>query len=201
MKILLKSASYLFHPIWMPFAGSLIYFLVSPRFFPQDVVKAKLLAIAIMTIFIPIVYFFMLKTLGKISDHYMREIRERKWPLLFYAGLDLVILKYVLDTFDYPELYFFFFGIMISTLLGLFLLFLKIKASLHMMGLGGLMLFLVFLSLHFNLNLIYTVSFLIAITGLTASSRLHYKAHTLTELAIGLLVGLIPQVALAFFWL
>lgn len=201
MKILLKSASYLFHPIWMPFAGSLIYFLVSPRFFPQEVIKAKLLAIAIMTIFIPIVYFFMLKTLGKITDHYMREIRERKWPLLFYAALDLVILKYVLDNFDYPELYFFFFGIMISTLLGLFLLFLKIKASLHMMGLGGLMLFLVFLSLHFNLNLIYTVSFLIAVTGLTASSRLHYRAHTMTELAIGLLVGLIPQVALGFFWL
>lgn len=201
MKILLKSASYLFHPLWMPFAGSLIYFLVSPRFFPEEVVKAKLLAIAIMTIFIPIVYFFMLKTLGKISDHYMREIRERKWPLLLYAGLDLIILKYVLNTFDYPELYFFFFGIMISTLLGLILLFLKIKASLHMTGLGGLMLFLIFLSLHFNLNLIYTVSFLIAITGLTASSRLHYKAHNMTELAIGLLVGLIPQVALAFFWL
>lgn len=201
MKILLKSASYLFHPIWMPFAGSLLYFLVSPRFFPVEVINAKLLAIAIMTIFIPIVYFFMLKTLGKVSDHFMKEVRERKWPLLFYAGLDFIILKYVLNTFDYPELYYFFFGIMMSTLLGLFLLFLNIKASLHMTGLGGLTLFLIFLSLHFNLNLTYTVSFLIAIIGLTASSRLYYEAHTMNELGIGLLVGLIPQVGLAFFWL
>lgn len=201
MKILLKSASYLFHPIWMPFAGTLIYFLITPRFFPLEIVKAKILAIAIMTIFIPIVYFFMLRTLGKVSDHLMQEVRERKWPLLFYAGLIFIILQYVLNTFDYPELYYFFFGIMISTLLGLLFLFAGIKASLHMMGLGGLTLFIVFLSLHFNLNLIYTVSFLIAITGLTASSRLHYNAHSMNELGIGLLVGLIPQVGVAFFWL
>ena len=201
MKVLLKSASYLFHPVWMPFAGTLLYFLVSPRFFPEEVVEAKILAVAIMTIFIPVVYFFMLKTLGKVTDHYMREIEERKWPLLFYAGLNFVVLKYVLNAFDYPELYYFFFGIMISALLDLFLLFLKLKASLHMTGLGGLMIFLIFLSIHFNLNLIYTVSFLLAITGLTASSRLYYEAHNMNELAIGLLAGFIPQVALAFFWL
>lgn len=201
MKILLKSASYLFHPIWMPFAGTLIYFLVTPRFFPTEIVQAKIMAIAIMTIFIPVVYFFMLKTLGKVSDHFMQEVKERKWPLLFYAGLNFIILKYVLNTFDYSELYYFFFGIMISTLLGLFLLFAGIKASLHMTGLGGITLFLVFLSLHFNLSLIYTVTFFIAVTGLTASSRLHYNAHTMNELSIGLLVGLIPQVGVAFFWL
>ena len=201
MKVLLKSASYLFHPLWMPFAGTLIYFLVSPRFFPEEVIEAKILAVAIMTIFIPVVYFFMLKTLGKVTDHYMREIRERKWPLLFYAGLDFVVLKYVLNVFDYPELYYFFYAVMVSVLLNLILLFLKLKASLHMTGLGGLLLFLIFLSIHFNLNLIYTISFLVAITGLTASSRLYYKAHTMNELAIGLLVGFIPQVAFAFFWL
>lgn len=201
MKVLLKSASYVFHPLWMPFAGTLIYFIVSPRFFPEELVKAKLLAVAIMTIFIPVVYFFMLKTLGQISSHLMAEVRERKWPLLFYAALNFIILKYVLNTFDYPELYYFFFGIMISTLMGLLLALFKIKASLHMTGLGGVTLFLIFLSLHFNLNLIYTVSFLVAIIGLTASSRLYYKAHTLQEINIGLLNGMLPQVALALLWL
>lgn len=201
MKILLRSASYLFHPIWMPFAGTLIYFFVTPRFFPLEIIQAKLLAIAIMTIFIPIVYFFMLKTLGKVQDHFMKEVRERKWPLLFYAGLNFIILKYVLNTFDYPALYYFFFGIMISTFIGLLMLFTNIKASLHMTGLGGLIVFIISLSLHFNLNLIYTISFLVAITGLTASSRLYYEAHSGWELMLGLLVGLLPQVGVAFFWL
>lgn len=201
MKFLLKSASFLFHPIWMPFAGTLIYFLVTPRFFPLEVVKAKLLAVAIMTIFIPVVYVYMLKTLGKVTDHYMKEIKERKWPLLFYAGLDFVVLHYVLNRFDYPELYYFFAGIMLSAILALIFLLANIKASLHMMGLGGLTVFLTFLSLHYNLNLVYTISFLVAITGLTASSRLHYDAHSYTELAIGLVIGMLPQVGAAFFWL
>lgn len=201
MNVLLRAASFLFHPIWMPLAGTLIYFMVSPRFFPLEVIKAKLLAIAIMTIFIPVVYVYMLKTLGKVKDHYLQDLKERKWPLLFYAGLNFVVLKYVLNNFDYPELYSFFIGIMVSALLALFLLLIKIKASLHMMGLGGLILFLIFISLHFNLNLVYTISFLIAITGLTASSRLFYKAHTGYELSIGVVIGMLPQVGAAFLWL
>ncbi|MGB7786501.1 MAG: hypothetical protein WBL27_10405 [Salinimicrobium sp.] len=201
MKFLLKSASYIFHPIWMPFAGTLAYFLVSPRFFPEPVVKAKLLAIGIMTIFIPIVFFFMLRTLEKVSSHFLEEVKERKWPLLFYAALDFVIMKYVLDAFDYPELYYFFLGVFTSTLAGLVMVILRIKISLHMMGLAGLTTFLGLLSLHFNLNLIYSISFLIAITGLTASSRLQYKAHTINELLLGLLLGLLPQLGAAYFWL
>lgn len=201
MKVLIKSASFLFHPVWMPFAGTLIYFLVTPRFFPLEVVKAKLLAVIIMTIFIPVVYMYMLKTLGQVNDHYMREIKERKWPLLFYAALDFIVLKYVLNIVDYPELYSYFFGIMMTALLALFFLLRRIKASLHMMGLGGLTFFLIFLSLHFNLNLIYTISFMVAITGLTATSRLHFNAHSYNELAIGLLIGILPQVLVAFWWL
>lgn len=201
MKFLLKSASYIFHPVWMPFAGTFFYFLISPRFFPEPVVKAKLLAVGIMTVFIPIVFFFMLRTLEKVSSHFLEEVKERKWPLLFYAGLDFLIMRYVLDIFDYPELYYFFLGIFASTLASLAMVIFRIKISLHMMGLAGLTVFIILLSLHFNLDLIYTISFLIAITGLTASSRLQYKAHNLTELFLGLLLGLLPQIGAAYFWL
>lgn len=201
MNFLLKSASYLFHPVWMPFAGTLLYFLISPRFFPLPVVKAKILAIAIMTVFIPIVFYLMLKTLGKTTSHFLSDVKERKWPLLFSAFLDLLILKFVLDTFDYPELYYFFLGIFLSTMTALLLVFLKIKVSLHMIGLGGITAFLILISFHFNLNLIFTISFLIAMTGLTATSRLHYKAHTPSELILGILLGIVPQLAVALVWL
>jgi hypothetical protein len=201
MKLLLRSASFLFHPVWMPFAGTLIYFLATPRFFPLEVIKAKLLAVAIITIFIPIVYVYMLRTLGKVKDHYLNELRERKWPLLLYAGLDFVVLKYVINTFDYPALYYFFAGVMASSVMALFLLFAKIKASLHMMGLGALIGFLVLLSIHFHLNLVYSISFLVAITGLTATSRLFYGAHSYSELFTGLILGILPQAIAAIVWL
>ena len=199
--MLLKSASYIFHPLWMPFAGTLFYFLVSPRFFPAPIIKAKLLAIAIMTIFIPVVFFFMLKTLEKVSSHYLEEVKERRWPLVFYAALSFVIIKFVLDSFDFPELYFFFFGIFLSTLLALLLVMANKKVSLHLMGLGGVLGFVLLLSFHFNLNMIYTISFLLAATGLTASSRLLYAAHDNKELVVGLILGLLPQLSIAVLWI
>ena len=201
MNLLLRAASYIFHPLWMPLFGSLFYFFITPRFFPEPVVKAKLLAIVIMTIFIPVVFFFMLKTLGKVSSHFLSEVRERPLPLLFYAALNFVILKYVLDRFDYPELYFFFLGILITALCAFCFVFLKQKVSLHLCGLGGVLAFVILLSLHFGLDLVYTISFLVAATGLTASSRLHYDAHNYLELLLGLLLGIFPQLGLGLLWL
>jgi hypothetical protein len=201
MKFLLKSASYLFHPLWMPFAGTLLYFLATPRFFPIHVVQAKILAIAIMKIFIPVIFYFMLKTMGKTSSFYLNKVEERRWPLLFSAFIDLLILKFVLDYFDYPELYYFFLAIFISTIAALLMAIFRFKVSLHMLGIGGVTTFLILLSIHFNLSLVFTISFMIAMTGLTASSRLEHKAHSTLELALGLFVGILPQIAAGFFWL
>lgn len=201
MNLVLRLASYLFHPLWMPFAGSFLYFLIAPRFFPLGVVKAKLMAIAIMTLFIPMVFFFMLRTLGKVNSFFLEKAEERKWPLLFSATINVIILKYVVDRFDYLELFHFFLAIMISTITAALLVMLKIKISLHMMGLAGLTGFLMALSFYFHLNLIYTISFFIAVTGLTASSRLHFKAHSYAELFLGMLIGFVPQSLMLWLWL
>lgn len=200
MKFLLKSVSYIFHPVWMPFAGTLYFFLVTPRFFPPTVIEAKILAVAILTVFIPIVFYLMLKNLGRTSSYFLSDVRERKWPLLFTAFLHVLILKFILDGFDYPELYYFFLGIFISTMSALLLVYIKKKISLHMIGLGGLVTFVILLSLHFQMNLIFTISFLITVIGLTASSRLEYQAHTYQELGLGLLVGIVPQAVISLLW-
>jgi membrane-associated HD superfamily phosphohydrolase len=201
MNAFLTAASYIFHPLWMPFAGALTYFLTTPRFFPEPVVKAKLMAIAIMTLFIPIVFHFLLKTLGIVSSPFLREIRERNWPLLFYMLLLTVTLHFVLNRYDYPELYYFFLGILFSTATAWVLVCTKLKVSLHMMGIAGTTMFIVALSIFYNLDLIYTISFLLAATGLTATSRLHLKAHSPLELALGYFIGLIPQIFVLRFWL
>lgn len=159
------------------------------------------MAIAIMTLFIPIVFYFMLRTLGKVSSYFLEEVKERKWPLAFSAVLYAVVLKYVLDRVDFPELHFFFLAVLYSTLVAALLVFFRVKISLHMMGLAGITTFIISLSMAYDLDLIYTISFFVAITGLTATSRLHYKAHSYPELLLGILIGLIPQLILLPFWL
>ena len=201
MNFLIKAVSYVFHPLWMPFLGTLLYFLITPRFFPQEIVRSKIMAIAIMTLFIPIVFYFLLKTLGKAKSYFLEEVEERRWPLLFYAAINLVVIEFVIDAFDYPELYYYFLGIFFSSIGGLVLVLFRIKISLHMMGLGGFIMFLIALSIYYNLNLIYTISFFLAVIGLTATSRLHFKAHSYAELALGFMIGILPQLLVLNYWL
>ncbi len=201
MKDFIKSASYIFHPIWMPFLGSLLYFFITPRFFPTPLIKAKLLAIAITTLFIPIVFYFLLKNLGKAESMFLSNVKERRWPLLFFSLLMGLNLYQILDVYNYPALYYFFVGILFSAITGLILAFVNVKASLHMVGLSGILMFLVALSIFYRLNLVYSISFVIAATGLTATSRLLLKAHTPIELFLGILVGLLPQIIVLNYWL
>ena len=200
MKILLKLASYLLHPLWMPFAGSLFYFLFTPRFFPQEIIKAKLLAIAIITIFIPIVFYYLLKNLGKAGNIFLSSVDERKWPLFFFILLSLMVLNQVLNIYNYAGLFYYFTGILASAVLGYIFTLFRIKISLHMVGISGLLMFVIGFCIYFHLYYIYTICFLIIATGLTASSRLYYKAHTRWELVLGFLTGLVPQLLVFSFW-
>lgn len=200
MRVLLKLASYLFHPIWMPFAGSLFYFVFTPRFFPIEIIKAKLMAIAIITIFIPVVFYFLLKNLGKAESIFLNNVMERKWPLFFFILLSLMVLNQVLNIYNYQALFFYFTGIFISTLIAYLFTWFRIKISLHMVGIAGLLMFIIGFCIYFHLYFIYTISFLIIASGLSASSRLYYKAHTKWELVLGFLTGLVPQILMFSFW-
>jgi hypothetical protein len=64
-----------------------------------------------------------------------------------------------------------------------------------------LTLFVTGLSIHNQSRQIITISFLVLMNGFVASSRLEMKAHTPKELALGFLLGIIPQLLLLRFWL
>lgn len=201
MSFLLKSASYIFHPIWMPLAGSLLYFLITPRFFPTGVIQGKLLAISILTIFIPIVFYFLLRNLRKVDSVFMEDARERRWPLFFFILLIVMVLKQILNSYNYPILYQYYIGILASGIVAYLFSVFRMKISLHMMGLAGLTMFLAGLSIYYQINLVSSILFLILALGLTGSSRLYYKAHTPMELLLGFLAGFLPQLILWRFWL
>ena len=105
-------------------------------------------------------------------------------------------------TFDrFPSLYFFFVGGLITTIFAFLLLFVKIKASIHMIGISSLTVFIIGLSIHNQINTINLVAFFVIMNGVVASSRLVMEAHSKKELLIGFLCGVIPQIALLYFWL
>lgn len=128
-------------------------------------------------------------------------LSERKIPLVIQCFLIILLVRQSITLDRYPELHFFFLGALLSTMIALLLLFVKTKASLHMMGISGLTLFVFGLSLHYHRPYLYTIAVLILMNGVVASSRIEMKAHTIKELIIGLLLGSIPQMLLLYLWL
>lgn len=201
MNILLKSISYIFHPLVMPFLAVAFYFSTSPRFFPVPIIKAKLFSLVLLTFLLPILIFFVLKTLKKVSSINLATTKERIIPLVINCLIIIFIIQNVLPYNEIIELYFFFIGILLSTLSCLILALLNFKASIHMIASGGVLLFFIALSIHFNININGTIALFIIIIGGIATSRLHLNAHTSIELLIGFFVGLIPQLLVLNYWL
>jgi hypothetical protein len=201
MQHILKSISFIFHPLIMPFLGVGFYFLKSPRFIPETTIIAKLFSIGILTIVLPILLFYLLKTINKINSIYLETTKERIWPLILNCTIVILILNRVLTLNEIPELYFFFIGILCSTLACLILAFLKFKVSIHMIASAGLFMFIVAIGIHFKININGTIAAMCIVMGAIATSRLHLKAHSSIELIIGFFIGLIPQLIMLNYWL
>ena len=70
-----------------------------------------------------------------------------------------------------------------------------------MIGISGLFMFFIAISIHFSININGTLALMSIIIGAIATSRLHLKAHTYKELIMGVFIGLIPQLILVNYWL
>lgn len=198
---LLKSISFIFHPLLMPLLGVIFYFSKTPRFIPDPVLKAKLFSITILTVILPMLLYYLLKTLKKVDSVYLETTDERKLPLLLNCLIIILVLVRVLPQHEIQELYFFFIGILISTITCFALAIVKFKASIHMIASAGFFMFAVALAIHFKVNINGTIALMCIILGAIATSRLHLKAHTPLELIIGFFVGMMPQLILLNYWI
>lgn len=201
MKKILPFFSYLFHPIFIPVYGTLVYFLFDENYFNSQQKQLILLQIGIITIFIPISFYFLLKSFGKIDSVMVSNLSQRKLPLIIQIGLLFTLIQKSITLDQIPELYYYFLGGLISAFLALIFLFGKIKISIHMIGISTLTAFVIGLSFHNHINIVNTVVFLIVMNGVIAASRLEMKAHNNKELIVGFLSGLLPQMVLLYFWL
>ena len=201
LKKILPLFSYIFHPLFIPIYATLFYLFSN---YSHTINKEKLIVfieVVVVTMVLPIVLFFLLQSLGKISSIMAPKISERKLPLIIQCFLIIILVKKGITIEFYPELHFFFLGGLMSTLICLSLLFAHFKASLHMIGISALTCFVVGLSIHFQYENPIWIGILCCTIGLVAFSRLEMKAHTPKELITGLLIGSFPQIILMLLWL
>ena len=198
---ILKGFSFVFHPLIMPLLGVIFYFSKTPRFMPGNIIYAKVFSTIILSFILPILLFILLRTINKVNSIYLETTKERLIPLFLNCIITILILWRVFPPSEILELYFFFVGILCSSLACFILAILKIKASIHMIAASGFFMFAVATGIHFQININGTIALMLIILGAIATSRLHLKAHNPPELLIGLFTGLFPQLIMLQFWL
>ena len=201
MKKILPFFSYLFHPIFFPTLGGVLYRYYSDNYYSKEHYLLMLVQVVIITFFLPISFFYLLRTFGKVDSIMLSDYSQRKTPLLMQIALTLILINNSITVDKFPELYFFFLGGVLSTIIAYILLFAKIKASIHLIAIGALCFFTIGLNMHYDMKNTVIIASLFFLTGIIASSRLAMKAHNVKELVIGYLSGIIPQILLWYFWL
>jgi hypothetical protein len=201
LKKILPVFSYIFHPLFIPTMATFVYFLFGLSDFRMQEIIIVLAQITTLTILIPIAFYFFLRSTGKIDSIMIADIDQRKIPLLAQCFIIILLVQKSITIERYTELHFFFIGALLSTIIALILLFCNIKASLHMLAISSLTVFIFGMNIHHQANAISLVVVFVIISGFVASSRLEMNAHTPKELLIGLLIGTFTQISLLFLWL
>ena len=198
---LLKSISYILHPLLMPWMAAVYFFSVTPVQYHPIKVSFWLFSIIFWSVIVPLILYFILKKIKLVQTIDLKTSKDHIWPLLL-NGLILGYLSFgLLSKSICVELHYLFLGALITAAIGMILALLKFKISIHMMSTGGAFFFMVLVNLHYGYSFSTTFAFFVIVMGAMASSRLHLNAHTTNELAVGLLVGVVPQLLVFNHWL
>ncbi|WP_232732582.1 hypothetical protein [Cellulophaga sp. RHA19] len=160
-----------------------------------------MLPILILTVIVPVVCYIILRSIGIITSYSLPTIKERKYPLYISLGLLLLVVYKVIPNNYSAELFFFFLGMLAAIFSSLLLLFIRFKSSLHAAGMGSLLMFLISLSVHFEINIIYAIAITILCTGLVSTAKLYLKTNTTLEIIVGFVIGLTSQLITIKYWL
>ena len=188
-----KLISYIIHPIIIPIIGTIIYFMILPKHTPKQMELLVIASVFVGTYLIPILFLLTLKSSKVISSLHLENIQERKFPIMFFISISILISTLLKKIPSLMELSLFFYGMTLSLIIVYILLYTKFKASLHMIGISGLTGFFICFSYQFQVNLLLFIAFLLILSGAIATSRLKLKAHNLREIYWGALIGIASE--------
>lgn len=192
--------SYLFHPVILPLITVLLYFYINQDYFTRLEISIILTQVLIVTFFIPVCFYYLLKSLKIIQSSMMvNNLKERVIPFAINIILLFILKSFILYNNSAYELKIYFYGLISTYLILLILACFRHKSSVHIAMLTGCLGFYTVLVLYNQIPDIITIILLVLITGITASSQLYLHAHSSAEVVSGGIAGLLPQVIL--FWL
>lgn len=190
--------SYLFHPLFIP---TYIFIWTFERFpfefsgIKQDDLFFRLIGVFWTTAFFPAFAVFLLWRLKFIESIHVKTQKERIIPyvisMFFYWWMYYLSRNFT----DQPiSLKYFYLGIFVCTAIAL-VINNFIKISMHAIGVGGAVMYMIITCFHYNSYLGADLAFAFMVTGAICTARFLVSDHSPAEIYTGLFVGMLCQLA------
>lgn len=202
MKSFFSTLSYLFHPLFIPIIGLYLLFnipsesidLIDHSLYNIDerFKTAVYLIFATLLIIAPGLSMLVMLWSKVIESVHLKSRFERTYAIgtnLVYTTICYTFLRQMLiENPNYTYLLSFVFALVIALSLA-FIVNFYIKISLHALGIFGLIGCLVGYFTNHTIDNIYFISVIIIFAGILTTGRVFLKAHNLSEVYLGMLVG------------
>ena len=110
LKKFLPFFSYVFHPIFIPILGTFFYVLISDTYFSSTQYIILFSQIFIVTFLLPIAFFYLLRTFGKVDGIMLSDISQRRIPLILQMALFSTLVTRSITADLFSRITPFFFG-------------------------------------------------------------------------------------------
>ncbi len=192
--------SYLSHPLFLPILVTVFLANAMPEYFvlfKQDSVRFAFdklfIRVLFSTLFLPLFVVALCKALGFVTSFQLRSQKDRIIPYIacttFYFWTYFAFKR---EAVAPPFFNAFFLGIFIAIVIGM-VANTYVKISMHTIGWGGVVGFLLMLMIGMNMNISLVLMVALLITGIVGTARLILGAHTPAEIYAGFILGIIAQ--------
>lgn len=190
MRTFLKLISYIFQPLLIP-TYAIILLMRIPLFqlFGTQYRVIAVVGTLLFTAILPALPMLLMMRKGQIKDVFISRREERTIPYLFSFLAYVFWVLFLWRTLQFPmEFIVLAIGTVFSVIL-LVLINLKWKISAHTAGVGGLVGGIIAVSYLIGINPVGLIILSLIVSGLVAISRIHLKAHTLSQAIGGFCLG------------
>jgi len=184
-----KTVSILFHPVFVPtITVFLVIKIYSNIIILENQAGIILIGTCVFSLILPLLSVFILLLTKKIDSLEMPKKEERFLPILFGSIWMILGFYFMKEIFSYaPIMKSIYLGAIYVMLISLIIT-KKWKISLHMLAIGSATGVFIILEFLFGQNLMLLL-ITILISGILGYSRLNLKAHSLSQIYAGFIVG------------
>jgi membrane-associated phospholipid phosphatase len=192
--------SHISHPLFLPILVTVLLVNAMPEYFilfKQNSIRYAfdLLYIRVLftTLFLPVFVVMLCRALGFVTSFQLRSQKDRIIPYIactiFYFWTYFAFKRQGVSP---PFFNAFFLGIFIAIVMGM-VANTYVKISMHTIGWGGVVGFLLMLMIGMNMNISFALMVAFLITGIVGTARLILGAHTPAEIYTGFIMGILAQ--------